>query len=1092
MPSASATTFPASEDFESSDGIGPNPRIIGDWIFSLLKDDGTLDDSDNSNNDIDDFYENDKGLGMSGAPDIVKTASIKSTKGSFKLLSLRLENVPGNSVELKIEGYRNNIFVAGAVQINQYTSGVKVDMPLVGEEWQNIDEFRISRTDGVADIFVRIYDIAVGPPVTILEDTLSPTITNSSMNITNINNGSATLNWTKAADNITDTENLEYQVYQSASNNIDTVNNIEANGSVIGNYTKDIATFDISGLLPNIDYYFNVIVKDGAGNKTVYTTIHVMIPNVYTVSFDVAGGSAVSSQPIAHGNKATEPTPAPTKVGHTFGGWYTTNGYITPFDFNTTITGNTTIYAKWTPVEYTVSFEVDGGSAVSSQPVAHGNKATEPTPAPTKAGHTFGGWYTTNGHAIPFDFNTTITGNTTIYAKWTPVEYTVSFEVDGGSAVSSQTVAHGNKTTEPTPAPTKVGHTFGGWYTTNGHAIPFDFNTTITGNTTIYAKWTPVEYTVSFEVDGGSAVSNQTVVHGNRAIQPDPVPTKIGYLFEGWYTDDTHTIPFDFNTVIIENTILYAKWLHTPVMNTVSFEVNGGSPMPNQSVVHGNKVAEPIPVPTKAGYIFNGWYINSALTQIFNSNTLITADITLYAKWTAIVSPPSDNASNNDDTNLNTNNTANNSTSEQFLVDVQSGDGNDMSKTIIYRTTNLDGTVQDRVTLTVQSATEALVKLQDKQSDTMRIVLPTDTANRVQQTDIVVAQNVLMLLKESRVQLEIAAGGAKIAIPQSSLQAFNQELYFRVVPVKTEEEQRLEERAKIEQRVQQVANGATVTLLGHPMTIETNMQNHRVTLTLPLPQNVTQEQLDNLAAYIEHSDGTKEVVRGQVVDFKAGTKGIQFEVTKFSTFSVLYVPVKKEQPKEEVLVAEPISTPYIKGYADGTFRPEASVTRAQMASMMARYVTDNEIPEATATFTDTATHDAKDAIEFVKETGLFKGTTATTFNPNGSITRAQMATVVARWLAENGEVDSSQAKAFKDVSKNHWAAEAIAKVNILGIMKGTSATTFNPEGALTRAQAVKVLNQLFKRKVQASEHTSLFKDVTSTHWAFDDIQAAAK
>ncbi|GLC87728.1 fibronectin type III domain-containing protein [Lysinibacillus piscis] len=438
-------------------------------------------------------------------------------------------------------------------------------------------------------------------------------------------------------------------------------------------------------------------------------------------------------------------------------------------------------------------------------------------------------------------------------------------------------------------------------------------------------------------------------------------------------------------------------------------------------------------------------------------------------------------------------NDAINSTSEQFMVDVQSGDGQGVSKTVVNRTRYADGTVQDRVTLTSQSVKEALEKLGENDANIIRIMLPTDAANRVQQTDIIMEQIVLALLKVGQVHLEIVADGSKIIVPQNSLQSFDQELYFRIMPVKAQTtKQQLEERAKAEASIQQLTNTDIITLLGQPMTIETNMQNRPVTLTLPLPQNVTQEQLDNLAVYIEHSDGTKEVVRGQVVDFKAGTKGIQFEVTKFSTFSILYAPVKQEQPKEEVVVEEQISTPYIKGYADGTFRPEASVTRAQMASMMARYVTDNEIPEATATFTDTATHDAKDAIEFVKETGLFKGTTETTFNPNGSITRAQMATVVARWLAENGEVANSQAKAFKDVSNNYWAAEAIAVVSAQGIMTGTSTTTFNPEGYLTRAQAVKVLNRLFERQVTATEQAPLFTDVPSNHWAFDEIQAAAK
>ncbi|RDZ56362.1 cell surface glycoprotein, partial [Haloferax sp. Atlit-12N] len=130
-----------------------------------------------------------------------------------------------------------------------------------------------------------------------------------------------------------------------------------------------------------------------------------------------------------------------------------------------------------------------------------------------------------------------------------------------------------------------------------------------------------------------------------------------------------------------------------------------------------------------------------------------------------------------------------------------------------------------------------------------------------------------------------------------------------------------------------------------------------------------------------------------------GITGLQFEVNKFSTFSILYLPEKEEEVKEPI--TEGVThLPYIQGYQDDTFRPNAPVTRAQMASMFARHITNNDIPEASATFTDTVKHDAKDAIEFVTETGLFKGITATSFQPNGSITRAQMATVAARWIEQ--------------------------------------------------------------------------------------------
>ncbi|SFI93101.1 InlB B-repeat-containing protein, partial [Lysinibacillus fusiformis] len=236
----------------------------------------------------------------------------------------------------------------------------------------------------------------------------------------------------------------------------------------------------------------------------------------HTVSFETDGGSAVPSQTVVNGSMSTMPEIEPTKAGYTFGGWYKDVGYTQTYDFTSVITEATTIYAKWNAQMHTVSFEVDGGSAISHQSVAHGGKATMPHVEPTKAGYTFGGWYTDAGHTQVYDFTSVITEATTIYAKWNAQTYTVSFEVDGGSAVSDQSVAHGGKATMPQIEPTKAGYTFGGWYTDASYTQTYDFNSNITGNIKIYAKWNAQMYTVSFNTDGGSAVSDQSVAYGEK------------------------------------------------------------------------------------------------------------------------------------------------------------------------------------------------------------------------------------------------------------------------------------------------------------------------------------------------------------------------------------------------------------------------------------------------------------------------------------------------------------------------------------------------------------------------------------------------
>ena len=126
----------------------------------------------------------------------------------------------------------------------------------------------------------------------------------------------------------------------------------------------------------------------------------------------------------------------------------------------------------------------------------------------------------------------------------TPTRYTVTFDSQGGSAVSSQTVDEGSKLTAPT-APTKSGYTFGGWYKDSACNNAWNFATdTVTANTTLYAKWNEVakkQYTLTFNTNGGSAVANVTRDEGTVIDLSSYTSTKSGYTFDGWYSDSVLT-----------------------------------------------------------------------------------------------------------------------------------------------------------------------------------------------------------------------------------------------------------------------------------------------------------------------------------------------------------------------------------------------------------------------------------------------------------------------------------------------------------------------------------------------------------------------
>ncbi|WP_338118536.1 InlB B-repeat-containing protein [Paenibacillus qinlingensis] len=387
------------------------------------------------------------------------------------------------------------------------------------------------------------------------------------------------------------------------------------NGYVFGGWYSDSAL--------TIAYDFTTPV-------TADITLYAKWMNSYTVSFSSDGGTAVADQTVNEGAKATAPG-APTKEGFVFGGWYGDSNLTTAYDFTTAVvTADITLYAKWTidiKNSYTVSFVSNGGTAVADQTVDEGAVAAAPN-APTRVGYTFNGWYSDSNLTSTYGFTVAVTGNITLYAKWTINSYTVSFNSNGGSAVSSQPVNYSGMSAAP-DAPTRQGFVFSGWYSDLAGTNAYVFTTPVTANMTLYAKWT-ASYTVSFDSNGGSTVNSLPVNYNGTATTP-AAPTKEGYTFGGWYSDNGLNEAYNFMTPVTANVTLYAKWMSSSY--TVSFNSNGGSAVDSQTVNPDGTAAAPA-APTWDGYSFEGWYTDLAGTNAYDFASPVTADITLYAQWT--------------------------------------------------------------------------------------------------------------------------------------------------------------------------------------------------------------------------------------------------------------------------------------------------------------------------------------------------------------------------------------------------------------------------------------------------------------------------
>ena len=216
--------------------------------------------------------------------------------------------------------------------------------------------------------------------------------------------------------------------------------------------------------------------------------------------------------------------------------------------------------------EYTVTFNAYGGFPTpDEQHVKSGEKAVLPAD-PTLKGYTFAFWYLGEDeqNATAYDFNTPVTENITLTAKWNINKYTVAFNTDGGTPVPpAQEVEYGLTATKPAD-PTLKGYTFAFWYLGEDeqNATAYDFDTPVTENITLTAKWNINKYTVAFNTDGGTPVPPaQEVEYGLTATEPDPAPTKTGYTFTGWYLGDEK---YDFSAAVEQNITLTAKWHITP------------------------------------------------------------------------------------------------------------------------------------------------------------------------------------------------------------------------------------------------------------------------------------------------------------------------------------------------------------------------------------------------------------------------------------------------------------------------------------------------------------------------------------------------
>ena len=350
-------------------------------------------------------------------------------------------------------------------------------------------------------------------------------------------------------------------------------------------------------------------------------------PTTFTVTFNSQGGSTVSPIIVNSGYTINRPAD-PTKSGYNFVEWFLNGTSVT---FPLTVTQNKVLYAQWQPLTetFTITFDSQGGSAVA--PItAEANSIISRRPVnPTKDGYDFIEW-TLNGESVTFPL--TVTSNKTLVAQWQPLTetFTITFDSQGGSSVTSITINYNTTITRPTN-PIKEGYTFVNWFLDNE---VFDFNTPITANITLVAQWEAIE-TFTFTINNGEVtITGLADPNVSELVIPTYIAglpvTRIGNnAFDGITTLNSVTLNEGLQIIgdqAFQNTSITEITIPSTVTRIGTSAFSGVTTLTNVTLNYGLQTI--------------GWatFAGTSITEITIPSTVISIDNQAFANITILTS----------------------------------------------------------------------------------------------------------------------------------------------------------------------------------------------------------------------------------------------------------------------------------------------------------------------------------------------------------------------------------------------------------------------------------------------------------------------
>ena len=492
--------------------------------------------------------------------------------------------------------------------------------------------------------------------------------------------------------------------------------------------------------------------------------------------------------------------------------------------------------------------------------------------------------------------------------------------------------------------------------------------------------------------------------------------------------------PFASETEITSHVNNSGKYFHSEVVGitppepeefTITFDAAGGTTPASQTTVDGKLTS--LPTSTRDGYDFLGWY--TAGGDRVTTDTVFAADTTLYARWAEQAGPGDDDKPPYippQPTGPNTGNSEGWDDIQEEIGQAQPG---------------------DTITIDMNGETE----------------VPAEMFEEVAGKDVTV-------------ELDLGGGITWTVNGQD-------------VPTDTS-------LSDLDLGVDLGTNGISAdvinTVTGAYGTVQMTLAHDgafgfTLTLTAPLGRE-NAGYWANLYHYDEEAEALTFETSAQIAD----DGSVALRMSHASQYAIVIDDKNHGENAGQPTLNTQDHDAYLLGYEDGTVRPEGSITRAEVATIFFRLLTDesrDKFWSQTNDYTDVPA-DAwyNSAVSTLSNAGILDGYEDGTFRPDGNITRAEFATITARFL----EASYDGGNRFPDID-GHWAAEYINEAANAGIVDGYEDGTFRPQQNITRAEAVTMVNRTVDRHPDADhllDNMVTWPDNPESAWYYAQIQEA--